>query len=133
MLYGGFAQIGPAMKMHQAEKAAVVLLLMALGSLAVASWAFLPEEAPESTRPASSFSVEGTVIEASPTKTGGHLILHLDTTPLPVFISRDAGAERVRKAVVAGALIRVTGELSDFAGKKEIRVARAEDIELMGS
>jgi hypothetical protein len=121
------------MMMHKAEKTAVVLLLMALGTLAVANWAFPADETSSSSEQDSHISVQGTVLGVTPTKTGGHLILRLDSTPLSVFVPRDAGAASLQSLVGIGANIRVTGELADFGGQKEIKVSRADDVEVLGS
>jgi hypothetical protein len=121
------------MMMHKAEKTAVVLLLVALGTLAVANWAFPADDTPSSSDQDARTSVEGTVLKVTPTKTGGHLILRLDSTPLSIFIPREAGAASVQSTVQTGARVRVVGELADFGEDKEIKVSRAEDVEVLGS
>jgi hypothetical protein len=108
-----------------------VLLLMAMGTLAVANWAIPADES--SSEQDCRISVQGTVLEITPTKTGGHLILRLDSTPLPVFIPREAGAASLQRLVGIGANIRVTGELADFGGQKEIKVSREDDVVVLGS
>lgn len=125
------------MKMQKEEKIVVVLLFMALGSLAVASWAFGPEEdavqnaalAKEDSRR----SLEGIVLEMNPTKTGGHLIIKLDSTQMPVFVPSDAGAGEVQSRIKAGDKVRVKGTVSKFGGKEELKVDRAADIEAIQS
>ncbi len=125
------------MKMQKEEKIVVVLLFMALGSLAVANWAFGPEEnavqnsalAKEDSR----LSVEGMVLEMNPTKTGGHLIIKLDSTQMPVFIPREAGADDVQRRVNVGDRVRAKGTVAEFGGKEELKVSRAADIEVIQS
>jgi hypothetical protein len=120
------------MRMQKEEKIVVVLLFMALGSLAVASWAFGPEDTEGSTVQAkedSQISLEGLVQEINPTKTGGHLIIKLDSTQMPVFVPRDAGANEIGKRVKPGERVRIKGRQTEYGGGKEIRVDRSEDIE----
>jgi hypothetical protein len=122
------------MRMQKEEKIVVVLLLMALVSLAVASWAFSPEETDESTvqsKEDSQISLEGIVLEINPTKTGGHLIIKLDSTQMPVFVPRDSGAGNVQGRVNIGDRIRVRGIAAEFGGKKELVVGRAADVEVL--
>jgi hypothetical protein len=122
------------MRIQKEEKIVVVLLLMALGSLAVASWAFGPEETGGSTvqsKEDSQISLEGLVQEINPTKTGGHLIIKLDSTQMSVFVPRDSGAGDVQSRVNIGDRIRVKGIAAEFGGKKELKVGRAADIEVL--
>ncbi|MDM7912956.1 MAG: hypothetical protein QUS09_07655 [Methanotrichaceae archaeon] len=122
------------MRMQKEEKIVVVLLLMALGSLTVASWAFSPEETEESTGQAkedSQISLEGIVLEIKPTKTGGHLLIKLDTTQMPVFVPREAGVDEVQRRVNTGDRVRVKGMVAEFGGKEELKVSRAADIEVI--
>ncbi|HSD57105.1 MAG TPA: hypothetical protein VLB04_02900 [Methanotrichaceae archaeon] len=122
------------MRMQKEEKIVVVLLFMALGSLAVASWAFSPEETEESAVQAkedSLHSLEGIVQEINPTKTGGHLLIKLDSTQMPVFVPREAGADEVQRKVNSGDRIRVKGMVAEFGGKEELKVSRAADIEVI--
>jgi hypothetical protein len=122
------------MRMQKEEKIVVVLLFMALGSLAVASWAFGPEDTEGSTVQAkedSQISLEGLVQEINPTKTGGHLIIKLDSTQMPVFVPRDSGAGDVQSRVNIGDRIRVRGIAAEFGGKKELKVGRAADVEVL--
>lgn len=125
------------MRMQKEEKIVVVLLLMALGSLAVAFWAFCPGESEifgssysvsqEDARNAG-LSVEGLVLEINPTKSGGNLLLKLDSTPLPIFIPAAAGAERISNTVHPGDRVKIKGRDSIFQGDEEIRVDHAEDV-----
>ncbi|MDD1760878.1 MAG: hypothetical protein LUQ59_01465 [Methanothrix sp.] len=121
------------MRMQKEEKTAVVLLLMALGSLAIAFWAFNSEESIQddnaSAKHDEQISVEGLVTEMNPTKSGGNLIIELDSTPLPVFIPRDSGAEEILRRVSLGDRIQVNGVLWEYNGNKEIKLERAEDLE----
>lgn len=125
------------MRMQKEEKIVVVLLLMALGSLAVAFWAFGPEVGePDSSSDSVSqkdagLSVEGLVLEIKPTKSGGNLLLKLDSTQLPIFISARAGAKEIQNRIKAGDKLRVRGTVSAFQGKEELSVSRQADVEVL--
>jgi len=123
------------MRMQKEEKIVVVLLLMALGSLAVANWAFGPvEDVVQNSALAkedSGLSVEGMVLEMNPTKTGGHLLIELDSTQMPVFVPRESGAGEVQQRINVGDRVRVRGAVAEFGGKEELKVRRAADIEVI--
>ncbi len=125
------------MRMQKEEKIVVVLLLMTLGSLAVAYWAFAFEES-ESDGSSDSvsqkgygLSVEGLVLQIMPTKSGGNLLLKLDSTPLPVFIPAKAGAGKLRAQIKAGDRVNIRGTVSTFQGKDELEVSRQADIQVL--
>ena len=121
------------MRMQKEEKTVVVLLFMALGSLSVAFWAFDSgddlQEGIVSAGDEARISVEGLVIEMNPTKSGGNLIMNLDSTPLPVFVPRDSGAKEILGRISLGDRIQVNGVLWEYNGNKEIKLERAEDLE----
>jgi len=120
------------MRMQKEEKMVVVLLLMALGSLAVAFWTFSPEEGNSDSAAAkadSLLSLEGLILEMKPTNTGGNLLLRLDSTSMPVFIPASAGAGELREQLHAGDRIRIRGTVEDFQGKEELKISRATDVQ----
>ena len=121
------------MRMQKEEKTVVVLLFMALGSLSVAFWAFDSgddlQEGIVSAGDEARISAEGLVIEMNPTKSGGNLIMNLDSTPLPVFVPRDSGAKEILGRISLGDRIQVNGVLWEYNGNKEIKLERAEDLE----
>jgi DNA/RNA endonuclease YhcR with UshA esterase domain len=127
------------MRMQKEEKIVAVLLLMALGSLAVAFWAFAPEEGEQDSSSDSSsqkeagLSVEGLVLEIKPTKSGGNLLLNLDSTPLPVFIPANAGAKDLQARIKAGDRVNIRGTVSTFQGKDELVVSRQADIQVLSN
>jgi len=124
------------MRMQKEEKIVVVLLLMALGSLAVAFWAFAPEDGGrESSSDSMSqkdagLSLEGLVLEIKPTKSGGNLLLKLDSTPLPIFIPASAGAKELQARIQAGDRVRIRGTVSVYQGKEELSVSRQADVQV---
>lgn len=129
------------MRMQKEEKIVVVLLLMALGSLGVAFWAFGPEGVASSALSGSSSAagastgysstgqtMQGQVLEMKTTKSGGNLILRLNSTALPIFVPSSAGAEEIEKKIQPGDKVQVKGSISDYQGEKELKVSRAADI-----
>jgi len=123
------------MRLQKEEQIAVVLLLMALGTLAVAFWAFADESpGPETSRAAATplTVVQGQVLEIKETRSGGHQIIRLDSTPLQIFVPRDGGAEEVGRRVHAGDQVTVSGTAEEFSGQQEIKVRRSQDVVLMG-
>ena len=125
------------MRMQREEKIVVILLLMALGSLAVAQWTFGDSDQSafsERSGPSksdSSISAQRHVLDIKPTKTGGNLLLRLDGLDLPIFVSRSSGADDVKSRIHIGDLVRINGEISEYDGNKEIRIAKSSDIELI--
>jgi DNA/RNA endonuclease YhcR with UshA esterase domain len=113
------------------------LLLMALGSLAVAQWTFgdsdqsAASDKSGSSNSPYSISAEGYVLDIKPTKTGGNLLLRLDNLDLSIFVARDSGADDVKGRVHSGDLVRIRGEISEYNGNKEIKIARPSDIEVI--
>ncbi len=127
------------MWMQKEEKIVVVLLLMALGSLAVAFWAFSPEEgelkssSDSVSQKDAGFSVEGLVLEIKPTKSGGNLLLKLDSTHMPIFVPANAGATELLKQVHTGNRVKIRGTISQYQGKEELMVSRSTDVIVMGN
>jgi len=118
--------------MQKEEKVVVLLLLMALGSLFVASWAlgdFDPLPA-EPGRVPTSIVAEGQVSSIATTD-GGHLIIRLQYSTMPIFVKSDCGALDVAMRVAKGDQIRVRGEVSEYQGRRKLSVQRAEDVEVL--
>jgi DNA/RNA endonuclease YhcR with UshA esterase domain len=125
---------GRPMRMQKEEKIVVVLLLMALGSLAVAWWAFAPDQSTEAltvAKSGGSIHLEGLVLELKPTKSGGHLQIRLDSTSTPVFVPRESGAGVLLKILNPGDRVRIRGTLKEYQGQEEIEIARAFDVVLL--
>ncbi|MDM7940195.1 MAG: hypothetical protein QUS07_07625 [Methanothrix sp.] len=125
------------MRLQKEEKVVIVLLLMALGSLAVAFWAFGPEDgsvvSSASAKDSGLLSVQGEVLEIKPTKSGGNLILRLDSTPLQIFIPASAGAAEIRAKVRVGDRISVRGKVSVYNGAEELTVSRAAEVQVISA
>lgn len=129
--------------MEKEEKVMVLLLFMTLTSLVTAYLCFGPEltasgqEAGEEAKPYTREAGEGEkvfleaqVLSKRLTYTGGHLLLQVDynSEVLSVFIPKTAGAESLNNSVQKGDIISVTGTVSEYEGKREIKVERKEDI-----
>ena len=129
------------MMMQREEKVVLVLLLMALGSLAVAFWAFAPDDSgndglsraglQEWSGPEVSTSLEGLVQEIKPTKSGGHILVTIDSTPVPIFITRQAGAEKLLGVMKKGDRLWAKGLQKYYPGREEIEVTRLADVKIL--
>jgi hypothetical protein len=131
--------------MEKEEKVVVVLLFMALSSLLTAYICFGSEAADAGSgdaRPYTKESVAGDkvfldaeVLSKSFTHKGEHLILQVDCNSevLSVFIPKTAGAEALDLSIKKGDFISLTGTVSDYEGKREIKVERKEDVHLSES
>jgi hypothetical protein len=117
------------MRMQKEEKIVAVLLFMVLGSLAVAGWAFLPSDKSSPEAPKDELRAVGKVVEMNPTKTGGHLMIQLDSLDKPVFVPSDSGASEIQQQIRPGDRIAVRGKVSVFGGREEIKVSSPADIE----
>lgn len=128
------------MRMQKEEKIVVILLFMALGSLAAAFWAFSPGEGDTSAsgEPVSQedslsslITLEGRITRAENTRTGGNLILNLDSTAMPIFIPASAGAKELSIQLKKGERVRITGTVTSYQGKDELKVSRKADVHLL--
>jgi DNA/RNA endonuclease YhcR with UshA esterase domain len=129
--------------MEKEEKVVVVLIIMALSSLSTAYVFFgseLAEAGQNSGEAAHQYTHESEVGEKVTldaevlskrfTYTGGHLLLEVDfdSEVLSVFIQKTAGAEALNSSIEKGDFISVTGIISEYEGKKELKVEKKEDI-----
>jgi len=128
------------MRMQKEEKIVVVLLFMALGSLAAAFWAFGPEESytpasgelgsGENSR-SSLITLDGRITRSENTRSGGNLILNLDSTATPVFIPASSGAKELSAQLQKDKRVRITGTINSYQGKDELKVSRKADVQLL--
>lgn len=131
--------------MEKEEKVVVVLLIMALSSLSTAYLFFGPEiagagqkseeKAPQYTHESEvgeRVTLDAEVLSKRFTYTGDHLLLEVDfdSEVLSVFIPKTAGAESLEGLINEGDFISITGTISEYEGKKEIKVERKEDVTL---
>jgi hypothetical protein len=119
------------MRLQKEEQIVVVLLFMALGSLAVAYWMYGPgaSEGGVTSSGTASTTLEGEVLSISETRTGGNFIIKLDSTPYQVFVPASSNAIGLLKSIKKGERIRVSGDISEYQGKKEIEVGRFGSID----
>lgn len=71
------------------------------------------------------------MLDIKPTKTGGGLLLRLDSLDLSIFILRSSGAGDVKGGIHTDNLVRIKGEISEYNGNKEIKIARSSDLEVI--
>lgn len=129
--------------MEKEEKVMVLLLFMTLTSLMTAYLCFGSEltasgketggEARQYTRESGEGEkvyLQADVLSKRFTYTGGHLLLQVDcdSEVLSVFIPKTAGAETLNMSIQEGDFISLTGIVSEYEGKREIKVERKEDI-----
>ncbi|MFB3765089.1 MAG: OB-fold nucleic acid binding domain-containing protein [Methanotrichaceae archaeon] len=119
--------------LQKEEKIAVILLLMALSSLAIAAWAIGGFDQGTAANTGSGVSVEGMILGLNPTKSGGNLIIQLDSTSADIFIAQDSGAQEILGKVKIGDRIWVKGRLTEYQGSKEIQVDSARDVEVIAA
>ncbi len=105
---------------------ALILLLAALGSLAVANLMF--EGSPG--QKDSVMTLEGNVTEIKETAKGGNLMIHIDSSDLTIFVPESSEAADVKLRMHEGDRIRAKGGPSDCQGKKKLMVERVSDLEL---
>ena len=125
--------------MEKEEKIVGVLLVMAILSLAVAYFTYLPGELTGDIQPLTDSSglgekvfVEGEVLSKRLTYTGDHLILEVghSTQPIAVFIPNNKGAEEINKKISRGDQVHVTGILDEYEGELEIVVQKEKDVRI---
>lgn len=132
--------------MEKEEKVIVVLLLMTLSSLLTAYVCFgsnssgngqdLGGNAKEYTQASPAGEkvfLEAEVLNKRFTYKGEHLLLQVDcdSEVLTVFIPKTAGAEAFDVSINEGDFISLTGVVTEFEGKREIKVERKEDISII--
>jgi DNA/RNA endonuclease YhcR with UshA esterase domain len=131
--------------MEKEEKVVVVLLIMALSSLSTAYVFFGSEIAgaeqksegkalqyTHESEVGEKVTLDAEVLSKRFTYKGDHLLLEVDfdSEVLSVFIPNTAGAEALNSSINEGDFIRITGIISEYEGKKEIKVEKKEDITL---
>ncbi|AKB77589.1 hypothetical protein MSHOH_1106 [Methanosarcina horonobensis HB-1 = JCM 15518] len=131
--------------MEKEEKIVVVLLVMALSSLSTAYLFFGSDLAGAGQSPGGEalqythesevgekVTLDAEVLSKRFTYTGDHLLLEVDfdSEVLSVFIPKTAGAEALSGSINEGDFISIKGKISEYEGKKEIKVERKEDITL---
>lgn len=132
--------------MEKEEKVVVVLLIMTLSSLLTAYLCFGSglagagqasggKQYSQESASGERVSFEAEVLSKSFTHKGEHLTLQVECNSeiLTIFIPKTAGAEALNTSVQKGDIINVTGTISEYEGKKEIKVQKKEDISVIRS
>jgi hypothetical protein len=130
------------MRMQKEEKIVVVLLLMALGSLAVAFWAFAPDSGEQdgsfgqqSQKDASSSTsiIEGRVVQIKPTRSGGNLLIKLEGSEPEIFVPAKSGAKELLSRIKAGDRLSVRVTVSSYQGSEELVVSSQTDVQVLAT
>lgn len=116
--------------MFKEEKIALILLLMALGSIGIIHWTLNPPPTPysEDLEEGTKVSVEGRIVGSRGTWTGDHAILHVDNGRglVKVFVP---GGKEYTGEWKEGADVLIIGRMDTYKGEKEV-VANPEDIQV---
>ena len=112
------------------EKIVVVLLVMAVLSLIIGYFGFVPQVAAysEDSKVGERISVEGTILSKQMTTKGDNLILSISNLNVKVFISKDNGAKEVYDDLKTGEKVRINGKVAQYKNVREIVVESARDV-----
>ena len=116
--------------MQKEEKIVVVLLAMAVLSLIIGYFGFIPQAAAYSSESKIGERVyaEGTVLSKQMTAKGDNLILRISSLNIKVVIPKDNGAKEVYDLLKNGDQVRIDGRVAEFRDEREIVVESAKDI-----
>ena len=108
----------------------VVLLVMAVLSLIIGYFGFVPQVAAYSadSQIGDWIYVDGTVLSKQVTAKGNNLILSISDLDVKVFISRDKGAKEVYESLKTGDKVHINGKVAEYKDTREIVVESASDI-----
>lgn len=124
--------------MEKEEKIIAILLAMAILSLAVAYFTYIPGELSGNIEPLSDSTtlgekvfVEGPVLNKKMTYSGDHLILKVDHEGemITVFVPNNKGAKDIYKELAVNDMVHIAGILDEYEGELEIIVKDKKDIE----
>ncbi len=124
--------------MEKEEKIIAILLAMAILSLAVAYFTYIPGELSGNIEPLSDSTtlgekvfVEGPVLNKKMTYSGDHLILKVDHEGemITVFVPNNKGAKDIDKELAVNDMVHIAGILDEYEGELEIIVKDKKDIE----
>ncbi len=116
--------------MQKEEKIVSVLLIMAVLSLIIGYFGFVPEVAAYSqdSKVGEKVYVEGTILSKQMTAKGENLILTLSNLDLKVFIPEDNGAKEAYDTLRIGTKVRIDGKVAEYRNTREIIVEGIKDI-----
>ena len=112
------------------EKIVMVLLAMAVLSLIIAYFGFVPQVAAysEDSKVGEKVSLEGIILSKQMTAKGDNLILSISNLNIKVFISKDNGAKEVYDNFKTGDKVRINGKVALYKNVREIVVEGASDV-----
>ncbi|VVB51723.1 OB-fold nucleic acid binding domain protein [uncultured archaeon] len=116
--------------MQKEEKIVIVLLIMAVLSLIIGYFGFIPQVAAysEDSKIGERIYVEGTILSKQMTAKGDNLILSISNINIKVFISKDNGAKEVYDNLKTGDKVRINGKVAQYKNVREIVVESASDV-----
>lgn len=119
--------------MQKEEKIVAVLLVMAVLSLIIGYFGFVPQVTAYSAESnvGERVFVEGTVLSKQMTAKGDNLLLSLTNLNIKVFISKDNGAKEVYANLKTGDNVRIHGKVALYQNAREIAVESASDIKII--
>ena len=124
--------------MEKEEKIIAILLAMAILSLAVAYFIYIPGELSGNIEPLSDSTtlgekvfVEGPILNKRMTYSGDHLILEIDHEGemITVFVPNNKGAKEIDKELAVNDMVHITGILDEYEGELEIIVKDKKYVE----
>ncbi len=112
------------------EKIVAVLLVMAVLSLIIGYFGFVPTLAAYSSESkiGERVFVEGIILSKEMTAKGDNLILSVSNLNVKVFISKDNGAKEVYDNLKTGDKIRINGKVAQYKNVREIVIESASDV-----
>lgn len=123
--------------MEKEEKVVVILLCMALLSLAIAYTFFYSENITDPLNPFSSSSVpgdevrlEGDLLSKRFTYSGNHLLMDVDygSGAVKVFVPSDSGSNEVNSMTEVNDRVVIIGTVSEYEGEIEVVVDDSRDV-----
>jgi DNA/RNA endonuclease YhcR with UshA esterase domain len=116
--------------MQKEEKIVSVLLAMAVLSLIIGYFGFIPQVAAysEDSKIGERIYLEGTILSKQMTAKGDNLILSISNLNVKVFISKDNGAKEVYDNLKTGDKVRISGKVAQYKNVREIVVESATDV-----
>jgi len=115
------------------EKIVVVLLVVAVLSLIIAYFGFVPQTnaySPDSKIDERVYA-EGTILSKQMTAKGDNLILKLSNLNVNVFVPKNNGALEVSNSIKTGDSVRITGKVSIYRDERELVVESPKDVVLL--
>ncbi|PWB51897.1 MAG: hypothetical protein C3F06_09550 [Candidatus Methanoperedenaceae archaeon] len=112
------------------EKIVAVLLVMAVLSLIIGYFGFVPQVAAYSddSKIGERIQADGTLLSKQMTARGDNLILSISNLNVKLFISRDNGAKEVYDILKIGDKVHITGKVAEYRNVREIVIESSTDI-----